>query len=352
MKSIALYFSEGASDKEYHASVEARGSGYVVNFAYGRRGSTLMTGTKTQTPVSLVKANEIYDRLVAEKEGKGYRAMGGARPAVSHVEDAGDESEMLCKPQLLNEVQESEIHDLIWNDEYGMQEKKDGKRIGIDVNGGKVQGSNRKGKVVSLPQEVVDSLVQAPECQLDGELVGTVYHVFDILLLDEDLIEDEYESRYAKLCKLAKKFGPNVQIVPLYQGGVKKEEMYAEFKSSNKEGVVFKKLGARYVPGRPNSGGAQLKFKFYATCSAVVSKVNKQRSVGLSVEGTEIGNVTIPPNHKVPKKGSIVEVRYLYFNKGGALYQPTYLGVRDDLDAADCTMKQLKSKGVEEDAEI
>jgi bifunctional non-homologous end joining protein LigD len=55
LQSASLHYREGNSDKEYHAAVEPRGEGYIVTFAYGRRGNTLNTGTKTIHPVSLVK---------------------------------------------------------------------------------------------------------------------------------------------------------------------------------------------------------------------------------------------------------------------------------------------------------
>ena len=53
LQSASLYFREGSSDKEYHAAIEPKGDGFVVNFAYGRRNSTLNTGTRTQFPISL-----------------------------------------------------------------------------------------------------------------------------------------------------------------------------------------------------------------------------------------------------------------------------------------------------------
>lgn len=52
-KSTTLFFKEGGSDKVYQASIEERDAGYVVNFAFGRRGAALKAGTKTAAPVSL-----------------------------------------------------------------------------------------------------------------------------------------------------------------------------------------------------------------------------------------------------------------------------------------------------------
>ena len=50
---ITLYYREGSSDKVYQASIEPQGDLFLVTFAFGRRGSTLSTGTKTQAPVDL-----------------------------------------------------------------------------------------------------------------------------------------------------------------------------------------------------------------------------------------------------------------------------------------------------------
>jgi bifunctional non-homologous end joining protein LigD len=57
-----------------------------------------------------------------------------------------------------------------------------------------------------------------------------------------------------------------------------------------------------------------------------------------------VGNVTIPPNHTVPANGSIVEVRYLYAFPGGSVFQPVYLGQRDDVTRRECHVSQLKLK--------
>lgn len=72
MENITLYFRQGSSDKIYQAGIVPQDGGYVVNFAYGRRGATLATGTKTQAPVAHDEARRIYDKLIAEKTAKGY----------------------------------------------------------------------------------------------------------------------------------------------------------------------------------------------------------------------------------------------------------------------------------------
>jgi bifunctional non-homologous end joining protein LigD len=69
---ITLHYREGSSDKVYQASIEPRDESFVVNFAFGRRGSTLQAGTKTSEPVDYDSAKKIYDKLVREKKAKGY----------------------------------------------------------------------------------------------------------------------------------------------------------------------------------------------------------------------------------------------------------------------------------------
>jgi bifunctional non-homologous end joining protein LigD len=68
----SLYFSEGRSDKEYHAEIVEVAGGHFVNFRYCRRGGTLTVGTKTATPVDDIQAKAIFDKLLKEKLAKGY----------------------------------------------------------------------------------------------------------------------------------------------------------------------------------------------------------------------------------------------------------------------------------------
>jgi bifunctional non-homologous end joining protein LigD len=121
---------------------------------------------------------------------------------------------------------------------------------------------------------------------------------------------------------------------------------------------VFKNFDGMYRPGRPNSGGDAVKFKFYATASVQVFRVNVQRSVGMALQSkygwTTCGNVTIPANFDIPKENDIIEVRYLYaFKESGIMFQPVpvYLGQRDELDKSACTVDQLKFKAAVEEEE-
>ena len=129
--------------------------------------------------------------------------------------------------------------------------------------------------------------------------------------------------------------------------------VYRRLLQEKAEGVVFKRIGAPYVPGRPASGGTQLKYKFTRTATCAVLAVNDKRSIQLAIAHQGVlqfvGNVTIQPNFDIPKSGSLVEVRYLYAYPNGSLYQPIYLGPRLDLDTAD-EHSSLKFKQGSEDS--
>ena len=54
-ENITLFYKQEKSDKVYKVSLEESEDKYLVNFAYGRRGATLKTGTKTQSAVEYEK---------------------------------------------------------------------------------------------------------------------------------------------------------------------------------------------------------------------------------------------------------------------------------------------------------
>lgn len=344
MKAIvqkSLFYKEGSSDKVYHAQlVEKDGGEFAVNFQYGRRGSTLTTGTKIET-ADKAKAEKEFDKLIKSKTSKGYTEEASGE-VFSSKEFAPQKTSML--PQLLNPVEDPEMY--ITDDSYIAQEKMDGERRMIESTKDAVQGVNRKGLAVQLP-EVVESSVKG-EMELDGESIGEIYYVFDLLSLEgKDLRSSKAIDRVKALNKL--KFGKGIKIVPTATTTAEKRALFEDIKKRKAEGIVFKKKDSPYKVGRPNSGGDQLKFKLTKTATFIVQgKTEGKRSVALVLrEGSGVvgvGKVTIPPNHEVPKEGSLVEVEYLYAHRGGAIFQPVYLGVRSDLDESDAVMAQLVYK--------
>ena len=352
-KSTSLYYREGTSDKEYHVRLEAKGEGFVVNTAFGRRGSTLSTGTKTSAPVYYDAALMIFDRLVREKRAKGYTEGAEGTP-YQHTENQSQVSGLM--PQLLNAVDEAEAARLTSKPNWGMQEKKDGKRLLLRKANSSIDGINKKGLVVGVAETVVKTASELRgDFVIDGESIGDYLHAFDLLFLNgRDLRGESYNRRYsALLTLLAGGLPKHIKVVSCWTDPIDKASWLHTFKEQKAEGVVFKLMTAPYTAGKPNSGGSQLKHKFVATLSAVVAKLNRQRSVGLRLlnhEGWQaVGNVTIPPNQPVPQVGAVVEVRYLYAFPDGSLYQPVYLGERGDVSQEECGVSQLKFKATEED---
>ncbi len=354
-ESITLYFREGNSDKIYQTAVTEKDGGFVVNFAFGRRGSTLQTGTKTNAPVSFEAAKKIFDKLVKEKTAKGY-APGANGTPYSGNESAQRSTGIL--PQLLNPVDEAQAEQLIADPLHWMQQKLDGKRVIIQaLPEGKIVGINRGGLTIDLPESIqkAAAAIDLP-FTIDGEAIGDTFHAFDLMEFNgSSLRASPYRVRYEMLACLLKKCAASIKLVPAYCTPATKREAFDRLKQENAEGVVFKLFTAPYTPGRPASAGPQLKFKFVATGSFIVAGVNAgRRSVGLealneSGKSVYVGNVTIGVIHKVPAVGAVVEIRYLYAFREGCLFQPLFLGVRDDIDAKDCTMAQLKFRPEEND---
>ena len=343
MESTTLYFKEGSSDTIYQAAIEQQEAGYLVTFAYGRRGATLSTGTKTSSPVAYEDAQRIYDKLIKEKRAKGYTA---GEAAVAYTDGSRKVTDV--RPQLLNAVDAADT--FLMNDAFFLQEKKDGKRLLIRKQGEDVTGINRRGIECGIPGSIRVAAGSIPhDFLIDGEAVGETHHVFDLLEIDgSDIRHIPYRERLIKLAQLlshGKKAG--IHWITTTSGYHAKSRAFEKLRDERAEGVVFKRISSPYSPGRPSSGGDHLKFKFVETASVVVQAINSKRSVQIGVwdhgKLVPAGNVTIPLDQPIPQVGNISEIRYLYaIGSSGSLYQPVYLGVRDDITAEECTRDQLK----------
>ncbi len=352
--STYLSFREGASDKVYNVHIKASGDGFVVNFEYGRRGAALNAGTKTAEPVALEKATKIAEKLLKEKRAKGYTEAEGGTPYEGHEASGQDTG---IRVQLLNPIEDDIAAKPYLSDpSWWMQTKYDGVRSLLLIEGDTIQRTNRKGFVVPVAIEVAEvartRLAVTGRTVLDGEMLGTTYAPFDLLVYNgTDLRDRPYAERLALLETLVAD-AVEWSRLHTYRTAEEKRQAYDKLRDAGEEGVVFKRHAAPYVAGRPNSGGDQIKRKFVATCSVIVAGHSKEkRSVQMELldaasgQRVPVGNVTIPPNFGIPAVGAVVEVRYLYGMRGGSLIQPIYAGVRDDIDVGDCTTDQIQYKG-------
>jgi len=351
---ITLYCCQYGSDKVYQAAIEPSAGGYIVTYAFGRRGSTLQTGCKTAAPVGYAQAKRLYDQLVRSKTAKGYSP--GAQGTPYHQTDR-EQRYTGIQPQLLNAITETQLGKYLADDDWWMQEKFDGRRLLIRKELDRVAAINRKGLSVALPDSIRAAVLTlgAGYCLLDGEAVGEVYQAFDLLSKDgQDLRTRAYASRYEQLTRL---LDPALSKCLCYAESARdagtKACLLHQLRLRQREGAVFKDSTAPYTSGRPAQGGSQLKLKFYATASCRVAAIHRgKRSVTMELidaaQSVAVGNVTIPANLPVPQVGAVIEVRYLYAYRGGSLFQPVYLRQRDDLDAGACTLNQLKFKSEDE----
>jgi bifunctional non-homologous end joining protein LigD len=349
MTQTTLYYREGSSDKVYQAWIETTAEGCIVRFAYGRRGTTLITGVKTQEPVPLGKATSIYEKLIREKIAKGYTPGEDGAPQASSGSE-GRDSGVRC--QLLNPIDKAEAQRLLADENWCVQQKFDGRRLMLQKKGSQITGVNRRGLVVSVPEPIAQAALETPfDYLIDGEAVGDVLHVFDLLELDlKNLRDRPYLHRVAGLIRWIN-FGETLRFVKTPIGNDDKKKLFNKLITEKAEGAVFKNLELPFAAGRPASGGGHLKYKFVETASFIVSTIHRiKRSVGLTLitaesERVTAGNVTVPPNHEVPPVGAVVEIRYLYaFPESGAVYQPIYLGRREDIETSECVTAQLKYK--------
>jgi len=196
---VTLYFKQGGSDKVYQAAIEEVDDGFMVNFAYGKRGSALRKGSKTSMPVDRDKAIKLFNGLIKTKKAKGYSEGVDSTPYQSS--DLGNKVNGInC--QLLNPIEETMAMTLCLNDDYCAQSKHDGERRLIERKEDDVQGINRKGLYIALSSVLVDSAkcLNSNDFIIDGEDMGDVLVAFDMLRYDgNDIRHLPYSERFELL---------------------------------------------------------------------------------------------------------------------------------------------------------
>lgn len=365
VKSIKLFFQEQPSDKVYNVALVETGGAYTVRVEWGRRGANLNKGTKAVN-VELAAAEKAYEKVVKQKTRKGYEVLSEenkpaevAPPAGegSASKVAGDQREKLGqRAQLLNSIADDGVETLLASDAIVAQQKLDGMRVLLHIVEGKAVATNREGQITALAStsEVAAAFRGAPEGSIfDGELVGRDYWVFDLIAYgDEDLREAGYEERYERLCGIGVETD-GVIVVPTAWDEDEKRRLFAALEAQNAEGIVFKERDAPYTMGRPASGGAQLKYKFTKSADVVITENagnayqmavyhrGELRPAGKVFAGTTNESRAELDRMLVAGEVPVAEVKYLYATDDHVLFQPVFVRLRDDKDAADCVRDQL-----------
>jgi bifunctional non-homologous end joining protein LigD len=363
---VTLHCTEGTSDKLYVMWIEAENGGFMVKAQYGRRGGPMANAPKTKKPVSREEAQKVYDKKLKEQRGKGYRDYGSDAPAYSQVEGAADSG---VRPMLLTAHSEDDLERFIKDDRWGAQQKLNGKHILLRVGDGAVTGINKQGRECPIPESVVAVAAKiGPGHVIDGELIGEVYHGFD--LLEEgvpgkpvDLRPEPTTARHLRLGPALSKGGSkHIRPVELVRGEKAKRDLVERLRADKKEGVVFKLLGAPYTPGKTDNQrkAVAVKVKFWKSAEFVVDEIpNGKQSVRLVGYDRKrrvfVGNCTVATKYLGQiTKGAVVRVKYLYATDGGILYQPSLdpddagSVVRDDKRPGECSITQLQFEGKDE----
>lgn len=355
VEKISLYNQTGNSDKVYVVNlVEVSTGAYHVIGFNGRRGTSLTKQEKTQQPVAYGVAKDIYDKLVAKKKKDSYfegEEINGLVVGNNSSGSSTNTNNSGLMPQLLNSIDIADAMKYINDDDFMAQEKKDGVRLMTKKSDGGVLGSNKRGMFTPVAKTIFDGLmqVQATKFVADGEAIGDHYYVFDLLEVEGDNLKRlSAKDRYMSL---QERFADS-EYVHVVETAFTREEklaLYTRIMDEGGEGLVFKRKSAAYTEGRPNSGGDQFKLKFVESASCVVMETTiGKRSVKFGLyDGAnfvEYGKVTIPANQAIPSTSDIIEVRYLYAYRNGALFQPVYLGLRNDIAESECDVSQLKFK--------
>jgi len=121
---------------------------------------------------------------------------------------------------------------------------------------------------------------------------------------------EPYTKRHEHLKFMLGTGADDIRVVPLASSTQAKALMFAQLTKNKREGIVFKKLSAKYTSGR---GPDQLKCKFYATATCMVVSHSKEKS---KTTGTTKSSITLAvyetQKGKNTQAGKTVQVGTVY----------------------------------------
>ena len=291
-------------------------------------------------------------------------------------------------------------------DDWLYEIKWDGYRIVATVTGGEPELRTRRDqdytqRFEAVAKELVKAL-KTPDCVVDGEVCaldedgrpsfsamqqgkpGTpiVYYVFDVLEVEgEPMIELPLEERRKRLEKLLDKRNWTVKFSESFDDG---EALLRAAEKQRLEGIMAKRLGSRYFPGRRSR--EWLKIKGHGRQEFVIAGYTRGQgrragtlgslvlatyqggdlvyvgNVGTGFNDREIDRLLkklkplvrdTPAFREVPKmprirKGDVIwvepklvaEVEFVEWTHDGRLRAPAYKGLREDKEATEVRREQ------------
>lgn len=366
VKSVQLFFQEGSSDKVYNASIIEDAGAYTVHVEWGRRGSKLSEGNKA-VRVTRAVAERTFDKLVREKRGKGYEEIGaGVAPAIVAPPVGQGSGSKAGGPrrakvghaaQLLTAIDDDELDRFLGDDAMVAQQKLDGVRVLVTADGSRLIPTNRDGQPTQMANAALAGLEYLPKgTVVDGEVLGDQFWLFDVLeLAGTDVRGRGYVERWEILNdELEPALTGEARILSVARTRTQKRTLHDKLRAAGCEGIVFKHRDAPYTSGR---GTSQRKYKFIKSADVIILE-NAGNAYRMAVwDGRtlfECGRVFAGTTNASRKdldarlgrgEQPVAEVRYLYATDDHQLFQPVFVGVRDDKIAKACVRAQLVRAG-------
>ena len=207
--------------------------------------------------------------------------------------------------------------ELFQDDAWAAQEKIDGRRAVVTCIAGALSAQTRNGNPIKLPAKA-RALLPLGNYIVDGELVGDDFTAFDVLSIGAD---DVRTMPYSERLRLLD--GLNVPTITTVSGEQAKRALHAAVKAAGLEGVVFKRLAAKWRAGRTEHA---VKLKNFLSDTFVVESFDGRGIEITTMDGRPAGRCAGCAN-----AGELVEIRFAHWTDAGKLMHPVIIGIRDDL---------------------
>lgn len=259
---------------------------------------------------------------------------------------------MLAKNATMEDL-ERYVQDGAWF----IEQKLDGHRVMVEVVNGEVSVLNRAGTryMHRFPEAIKREFAArfpVGVITLDGELVGDVFWVFDLMVVSHQVMDHPFINRRLTLEQLFNLWNPEgVRLVPCAKDAVAKRELVQRIAESGGEGVMVKRTMGLYNQGRSND---VLKVKYTKTAEVIVSEVGYEGKDAVRIalwHGDEVvhaGSVNMIHHPGVLSRlepGRVIEIKYLYGHQGDdgfRFVQGIFLRERPDKDPMECTTSQMR----------
>ena len=206
---------------------------------------------------------------------------------------------------------------LFASDAWCAQEKLNGKRCVVTCIAGALSAQTRNGNPIKLPAKA-RALLPLGNYIVDGELVGNDFTAFDVLSIGADDVRTlPYSQRLAILDAL------HVPQIETHYGEQAKRALHAAVQSAGREGIVFKRLAARWRAGRTEHA---VKLKNWKSDTFRVGSFDGKGIEITTMDGRPAGRCAGCAN-----AGDLVEIRFAHWTDAGKLMHPVIIGIRDDL---------------------